>query len=174
MIYVKDFLHYKRRKDFKHRNIENIWIDLTNNHKSILFGFFYRPPNSDSNYFSDIEDPIALAVDSSGVSEIIITGDFSFNILNPQTAIKINMISTQFSFYQSINQPIHFTKNSSSLIDILLVNNKTHLILSRASDPFLSQEIGYHCPICGIFKFSKPKPISITRHIWNYDQGNYD
>ena len=50
------------------------------------------------------------------------------------------MICTQFSFYQSINQPIHFTENSS-FIDILLINNKTHLILSGVGDPFLSQEI---------------------------------
>ena len=55
----------------------NIWLELTNNHKHVLFGLFYSPPNSNSNYFSDIEDSIALAVDSPGISEIIITGDFN-------------------------------------------------------------------------------------------------
>ena len=58
MIYVKDFLHYKRQTDLEYRNFENIWIEITNSHKRILFGLFYRPPNSDSNYFSDIEDSI--------------------------------------------------------------------------------------------------------------------
>ena len=67
MIYVKDCLHYKRRVELESRNIESIWIELTNNHKRILFGLFYRPPNSDSNYFSDIEDSVALAVDSPGI-----------------------------------------------------------------------------------------------------------
>ncbi|MES9992837.1 MAG: reverse transcriptase domain-containing protein, partial [Candidatus Thiodiazotropha sp.] len=174
MIYVKDSLYYKRRADLEPRNIESIWIEISNSHKRILFGLFYRPPNSDSNYFSDIEDSIALAVDTAGSSEIIITGDFNLNILNPQTARKINFICTQFSFFQSINQPTHFTENSSSLLDILLVNDKNHLILSGVGDPFLSQEIRYHCPIYGIFKFSKPKFTSFTRHIWIYDQGNYD
>ncbi|MES9993745.1 MAG: hypothetical protein ABW098_17480, partial [Candidatus Thiodiazotropha sp.] len=117
---------------------------------------------------------IALAVDSPGISEIIITGDFNLNMLKPQTARKINLICTQFSFHQSINLPTHFTENSSSLIDILLVSNKTNLVLSGVGDPFLNQEVRYHCPIFGIFKFSKPKLISITRHIWNYDQGNYN
>ena len=174
MIYVKDCLHYKRREDLEPRNIESIWLELTNNHKHILFGLFYRPPNSNSNYFSDIEDSIALAVDSPGISEIIITGDFNLNLLNSQTAKKINSICSQFSFYQSITQPTHFTENSSSLIDILLVTNKTHLIVSGVGDPFLNQEIRYHCPIYGIFKFSKPKYASFTRHIWNYDKGNYE
>ena len=115
-----------------------------------------------------------MAVDSPGISEIIITGDFNLNLLNPQTARKINSICNQFSFYQSIIQPTHFTENSSSLIDILLVNNKNYLIVSGVGDPFLNQEIRYHCPIYGIFKFSKPKLISFTRHIWQYDQGNYE
>ena len=174
MIYVKDCLHYRRRADLESRNIESLWIELSNNHKRILFGLFYRPPNSDSNYFSSIEDSIALAVDSPGISEIIITGDFNLNVLSPLTARKIDSICTQFSFYQSIDQPTHFTENSSSLIDILLVNNKTHLIVSGVGDPFLNQEIRYHCPIYGIFRFSKPKFVSFTRHIWNYDQGNYE
>ena len=147
---------------------------MTNNHKRILFGLFYRPPNSDSNYLSDIEDSIALAVDSPGILDIIVTGDFNLNVLNPQTARKIDSVCTQFSLYQSICEPTHFTENSSSLIDILLVNNKTHLIVSRVSDPFSNQEIRYHCPIYGIFKFSKPKFVSFTRHIWHYDRGNYD
>ena len=123
------------------------------------------PPPPNSNYFSDIEDSLALAVDSPGISEIIITGDFNLNLLNPQTARKIGSVCTQFSFYQSIIQPTHFTEHSSSLIDILLVNNKNYLIVSEVGDPFLNQEIRYHCPIYGIFKFSKPKFISLTRHI---------
>ena len=141
MIYVKDCLHYKRRADLESRNIESIWIELTNNHKRVLFGVFYRPPNSDSNYFSDIEESVALAVDSPGILEIIITGDFNLNVLNPQIARKINSICTEFSFYQFISQPTHCSKNSSSLIDILLVNNKNYLIVSGVGDPFLNQEI---------------------------------
>ena len=56
----------------------------------------------------------------------------------------------------------------------LLVSNKEHLILSSVGDPFLTQEVRYHCPIYGIFKFSTPDLESYTRHIWYYEQGNYD
>ena len=38
----------------------------------------------------------------------------------------------------------------------------------------LCQEIRYHCPVFGILNFSKPKRKSFTRHIWRYDQGNYN
>ena len=134
---------------------------------------FYRPPSADANYNLDIENSLYLAVDTD-ISDIIVTGDFNLNVLNPQMSKKIDSLCTQFSVYQSINQPTHFTEHSSSLIDILLVNNKDQLIVSGVGDPFLNQDVRYHCPIYGIFKFSKPKIKTFTRHVWSYEQGDYD
>ena len=57
---------------------------------------------------------------------------------------------------------------------MLLVSNKDYLILSGVGYPFLNQEIRFHCPIYGIFKFSKPKVQTFMRHIWSYEQGDYD
>ncbi|MEW8547336.1 MAG: endonuclease/exonuclease/phosphatase family protein, partial [Candidatus Thiodiazotropha sp.] len=173
MLYVKEALYYKRRADLEIGGIESIWIELVNHHKHILFGLFYRPPNSDANYYANIENSISLAVDT-GITDILITGDFNLNLLNPQTARKIHSFCTIFSLYQSINQPTHFTENSSSLIDIVLVSNKDSLILSGVGEPFLNQELRYHCPVYGILKFSKPKQKTFTRHIWNYEKGNYN
>ena len=173
MLYVKETIFYKRREDLEIRGLENIWIELANNHKRNLFGIFYRPPNSDANYFSNIEDSLALAVDTA-ISDIIVTGDFNLNILSARTSRKIESLCLQFSFFQSIDQPTHFTENSSSLIDLLLVSNKDHLLLSGVGDPFLNQELRYHCPIYGIFKFSKPRVKTFLRHVWYYERGDFN
>ena len=135
MLYVKEGLPYKRRDDLVIRGIESIWIEVANRHRHILFGLFYRPPNSGINYYLDIENSLHLAVDTD-ISDIIITGDLNLNILSPLTSRKIEAFCSQFSLYQSINEPIHFTEHSSSLIDILLVSNKDHLILCGVGDPF--------------------------------------
>ena len=63
----------------------------------------------------------------------------------------------QISLNQSISQPTHFTEHSSSLIDIILVSNKENLILFGVADPFLNQDVRFHCPVYGVPKFSKPK-----------------
>ena len=110
----------------------------------------------------------------TGISDIIVTGDFNLNMLNIRTSRKIESLCIQFSLYQSIDQPTHFTENSSSLIDIVLVSNKDHLLLSGVDDPFLNQDLRYHCPIYGIFKFSKPKFKTFSRHVWYYEQGNFN
>ena len=173
ILYVKDFIFYKRRADLELRGIENIWIEIVIKHKHILFGLFYRPPSSDSVYFSTVEDSIHLAIDT-GISDIIVTGDFNYNILNTQSSRKVTSCCEQFSLTQMINEPTHYTETSSSLIDLVLVSNKAHVISSGVGDPFLCQEIRYHCPVFGILNFSKPKRKSFTRHIWRYDQGNYN
>ncbi|MCG7877683.1 MAG: endonuclease/exonuclease/phosphatase family protein [Candidatus Thiodiazotropha taylori] len=173
MIYVKEAIHYKRRYDLEIRDTENIWIELAINRKKILFGLFYRPPNSDAQHYYRIEDSLALATDT-GISNIIVTGDFNYNFLNSRTKRKIDSFCTQFSLHQVIYQPTHFTEHSSSLIDIILVNNKEQLILSGVGEPFLSQDTRYHCPVFGILKFAKPKSKVFEREIWNYNNGNYD
>ena len=173
ILYVKNNIHYTRRHDLELRGVESIWIELTLKHKHILFGVFYRPPYSEAVVFSAIEDSINLAVDSD-VNDIIITGDFNLNMQNVQSARKIISLCEQLSLVQSIEEPTHFTKTSSSLIDLLLVNNKEHLILSGVDDPFLHQDIRYHCPVFGIFNFRKPKCLSFKRRIWKYDDGNYE
>ena len=46
-------------------------------------------------YYSGIEDSIHLAIDS-GITDIIITGDFNFNMLNDQTSREIDTFCEQF------------------------------------------------------------------------------
>ena len=163
ILYVKNNIHYTRRHVLELRGVESIWIELTLKHKHILFGVFYRPPNSEAVVFSAIEDSINLAIDS-GVNDIIITGDFNLNMQNVQSARKITSLCEQLSLVHSIEEPTHFTETSSSLIDLL----------SGVGDPFLHQDIRYHCPVFGVFNFRKPKCLSFKRRIWKYDDGNYE
>ena len=163
IIYVKEDIYYKRRLDLEPRGTECIWIELILKNKHILFGLFYRPPNSDAIYFSAVEDSFHLAVDT-GIKDIIITGDFNFNMLSEQSSRKIKDLCRQFSLSQIISQPTHFTENSS-LIDLLLVNDNNHVITSGVGDPFLQQDLRYHCPVFGVFNFSKLKRKSYVRQI---------
>ena len=172
MLYVKEGIHYKRRKDLELRNIESIWIEVANSHKRVLVGLFYRPPESASAYLSNIEDSIGLAADT-GLTDIIITGDFNLDATTPNTLRKIESICSQFSMNQLIVEPTHYTERSSTIIDLFFVTKNDNVVLSGVGDPFLQQNIRYHCPIYVILKFAKPRKSSFERHIWYYDKGNY-
>ena len=76
--------------------------------------------------------------------------------------------------YQTITEPTHFTKHSSSLVDVVFISDNSNILYSGVAEPFLHQDIRYHCPIYGICKFSKNVRKSFTHCIWKYDEGNYD
>ena len=151
IIYVKDTLFYRRRNDLEPLGIECLWIEIIIKHKKLLFGLFYRASNSNANYYTSIEDSISLAVDT-GIKDIIIAGDFDFNMLSSNSSHKIKAICEQFSLNQVIEEPTHYTEHSSSLLDIILTNNNDHLVMSVVGDPFLQQDRRYHCPTYGILK----------------------
>ena len=171
--YVKQNIPLKRRTDLELNGIECIWIQITLKHKPVLIGTFYRPPNSDIVYTDMIQDSINLAIDT-GIKDIIITGDFNYNLLNHSSAKPIDSISQQYDLTQVITEPTHYTETSYSLIDLLLLNNKDSLIKAGVSEPFLDQNVRYHCPIYGVFKFRKPRFQSYERRIWSYERGDYD
>ena len=171
MIYIKDNIHYIRRHGLEIPGTECIWVEIVMNHKRLLFGLFYRPPDATNHTL--IEDSIHLAIDT-GMTDIVITGDFNYTMLSEPTRRKIISICQQFSLSQHITEPTHYTENSASLIDIIITSNSTNLYLTGVGVQFLSHFIRFHCSIFGILNFSKPKVKTFERQTWLYNQGNYD
>ena len=171
ILYVKNNLSYIRRQDLELNNLECIWVQIKScNKRNILYGVFYRPPNSDSVYISQIEDSIGLAIDSS-ISDVIITGDFNLNTMNQTQFRKVEALCNQFNMTQCIDEPTHFTENSHSTIDLLFVTNKNSILTTGVGEPFLDLSMRYHCPIFGVFNFLKPKVKNLKGIVWKYDQG---
>ena len=175
VVYVKESIPYSRRLDLELNGLECIWIELKLKHKKLLLGTFYRPPNALAVYTSLIEDSISLAM-NSGIKDVIVTGDLNYNCLNPlsSSARTIHSFCQEFGLVQTVEEPTHFTENSHSLIDLILVSNKDFVFRTGVAEPFLDQPVRYHCPIYGLFKFSKPKAKTYSRTVWKYDQGDYD
>ena len=138
-----------------------------------MVGTFYRPPESSSLVFTDIENSIGMAVDT-GISDIVILGDFNLNTLNERTAKKIKDLCKQCDLSQLINKPTNYTEVSSSIIDLIMVSNVNYVDLSGVGEPFLLQNIRFHCPVFCVFKYKRQTVKSFQRKIWLYEQGNYN
>ena len=173
LVYVKNDIPSKRRDDLELNNIECLWVEINVRNKKLLVGTFYRPQNSNALVFSNIENSSGMAVDT-GIADIIILGDFNINILNEQPARKITELCQQYNFSQLINEPTNYTESSSSIIDLIMVSNLQTVDISGVGEPFLSQDIRYHCPIFCIFKFKSHVVKPFRRKVWLYEQGNYD
>jgi hypothetical protein len=174
ILYIKDSIPCLRRPDLELNNLESIWVELKlPGRKNILLSVFYRPPNSDNIYNTLLESSIGLAVDTD-ISDIIIVGDFNMNTSIPSSQRKIASLCQQNNLTQLITEPTNFTEHSASTIDLLFVSKPDSVITSGVGEPFLDQNIRYHCPIFGIFRYSKPKSKIFPRIVWNYNRADFD
>ena len=122
-----------------------------------------RPPNSGSDYWDLIEQTFDNLCDSH-ITDLVILGDFNSDLLKPMHANRIKNLTNSYNLHQLIDEPTHYTENSSSLLDLAIVSKPENVVYSSVSPPFIPDLIGYHCPIQKPFK----------RHIWLYDKGDYN
>ena len=77
-------------------------------------------------------------------------------MINPQSEKKVLDICKQYNLHQLINEPTHFTETSSTIIYLILVSNVQSIEIFGVREPFLMQDIRYHCPIYTILYLKKP------------------
>ena len=115
-----------RRDDLEIRGLETVWVEVTLKGKLILVGGFYRPPNSNNAYLNLIAESFDRAC-NIGIDNIIITGDFNFNMLSNDER-KMKTLINQFNLEKVIS---HYV-NVSVLIKF---SQKTCVTLIIVSSP---------------------------------------
>ena len=113
IVYVKNGIFYKRREDLEIMGLECLWIEVINPRRQILFGLFYRAPNSDANYYNNIKDSVSLAVDT-GIKDIVILVTFILIIIIRFLDRKLIRFASNFNF-------TNLSLNQLTLLNILLV-----------------------------------------------------
>ena len=172
-IYIASGIPSCKRNDIIQGDIEGIWIEVSiQSHRFLLCGM-YRPPNSGSYYWDLIEQTFDNLCDSH-ITDLVILGDFNSDLLKPMHANRIQNLTNSYNLHQLIDEPTHYTENSSSLLDLTIVSKPENVVFSGVSSPFIPDLIRYHCPIIVTLKFRKPIQTPFKRHIWLYDKGGYN
>ena len=94
----------------------------------MLIGGFYRPPNSSNEYFNLITENVDRAYNTN-IADTTVTFDLNFNI-NSNNNKMVELIK-QYNLKQPITEVTHFTENSASLIDLILVRNNSSILTSE-------------------------------------------
>ena len=68
-----------------------------------------------------------------------------------------------YNLKQLIKEVTHFTENSSSLLDLILVRNSSTILTSCVVDSFVPDQIRFHCPTLVILKFLHPSTKPFKR-----------
>ena len=146
LIYVKQYLNYRRIPELELPIIEAIFIELQFSNGNILVGFIYRPPNNNLVNYSEwliIMDNLLDKINNT-YNKVILLGDFNIDLL-PTAVQKTSWINTFQSYYlnQLIDEPTRITSHSKTLLDHIYVFEDVNVSKSG----LLSWAISDHNPI---------------------------
>ena len=147
--YVRETIPCKRRPDLELRGLEAVWLEVQFKSKKVFVGGFYRPPNGTLGYMDLIKESTDRAYNTN-IVDIIITGDFNYNMISNDNN-RLKELNLEYNLNQLITDRTHFTEHSSSLIDLILLRNNDNILFSGVTDPFIPNQIKYHCPVVVLF-----------------------
>lgn len=112
-------------------NLELMYIKINPPHQKPIKVFLtYRPPSGNiPEALNSIKTVITKTVQRRGGEEILWLGDLNINILKSRSADTRKLLETGrlLNLDQKITEPTRVTKDSSSLIDIILYSISNHL-----------------------------------------------
>ena len=73
---MKENIYSEEKVELKQNGLESIWVKIHTKGVDILFGLFYRPPDSENYIWGHINHSIDLALNTS-IDRIVICGDFN-------------------------------------------------------------------------------------------------
>ena len=130
------------------KNLETLFIKITNLDKPMTLGVVYRPPSAESLEKSvDEFEKVLLSLPKEGVH---ITGDFNINLLekNSPALRKFEELTFSNCFTPTISIATHFKPGCNpSCIDNILTQAPENLLASGVLNTFVS----HHAPIFCIF-----------------------
>ena len=166
-IYIKQGLHSVPRSDLINGKFAAICVEIILKTHKFLFCGIYRPPNSGHPYWDLIETTFDN-LSNSGLEDIVVVGDLNNDMATQSSSTKIRNLISSYNFSQLIVEPTHYTKTSSSIIDLILVSKPENVIFSNVTSPFIPKLIRYQCPTVAYLKYRKPVCKTYKRHIWKH------
>ena len=134
-VYVKDNLSVIRRSDLEiDFSGECMWLEiLLPKAKGFLFGTFYLP-RSQSDFLDSFQEVLDCA--SADNKEMLITGDFNFDLLDtsrPKSIRDLKGIFSSFNLAQLIDKATRITKDSATLLDLFATNFPRNITLAKVT-----------------------------------------
>lgn len=161
----------------KNKNFEQIWVKITLQKISFIFGCVYRPPSFKFSDFVVNFDNVLTSI-MPLCDKICCGGDFNVDFMNfcsKETSEFASLIEN-LGLVQVISSPTRISDKTASLIDLLLLSNNLLLLNSDTLPaPHLSDHEFIFCEFKVLFENKKIKYTEIRdiKNI-NLQQFSYD
>lgn len=141
LVYLKKNINFKiieaSSNDIGTPETEFIFVEISIDHRKVLMGFFYNPPELDCSQV--IHDKLTCL--KYQYDHIYLMGDFNTNIINTLSEkVKRFCATLQCLSLSSLGRiPTHFHRTGASLIDMIITNDTGSVLrFNQIEVPFLS------------------------------------
>jgi hypothetical protein len=163
-LFISNSFSYIERVDLKKHaniNLEMLFVELKEpGLANKIVGVVYRPPDSNLDLFMSGFTCVLSSLTKSR-ADCVIVGDFNIDLLKWESHTRTNdFVDTLYShsMIPMITRPTRFSKNTSTLIDNILINKPNNAAISG----LLVTDISDHLPV---FYMSKTKPkLANSKH----------
>ena len=148
-LYIKDSFIYTRIDNLCQctKNLESLFISITNLAKPLTIGVLYRPPCGDTSEAIQEFDELMLKLPDKNV---ILLGDYNFNLFDPKTCSSFENSLYSNNMIPVISLPTHERPGCvPSLIDNIMINSTENLLAAG----ILESRVSHHSPIFCILDY---------------------
>lgn len=134
--------------------IEQLWISVSINNNSFVFGVCYRPPQMNVKLFTDeLEESLSICMQHG--EKIYCLGDVNIDFLKPDSPASQYFLPMLDSvgFQQIVDKATHISPHSSSLLDIILCSDSSTIVSVEVGGIDISDHEMIYC------KINSNKPI---------------
>ena len=149
-LYIKDNFTHTRIDNLCKctKNLESLFITITNLTNPITIGVLYRPPSGDKVASIEELEELFLRLPDKNV---ILLGDYNFNLLDPKSCTSFENSLFSNNMIPVISLPTHERPGSKpSLIDNIMINSTEKLLAAG----ILESKVSHHSPIFCILDYS--------------------
>ena len=162
-IYVKNNIKAKRIKIPSNLEVpENLWVELEFGKLKVAVGVMYKPPKIPYTIYANLIETFIKIY--SSYDHVVLLGDLNTDLSNPQSA-PAKFLNENFleplSLHQLITKPTRISKQSKTLIDLLIVNDPKNVPIADCVE--VGGVSDHHLIFC-IYSLKKPKfkPYTVT------------
>ena len=143
VIYFHDSIKHfiRRRQDLETDSVEALWIEIYQKKSASAYVCsLYRNPAFTSEWMDDFASMMEKIPDNS---DIILLGDFNYNLCNQQTDWLT--VTSMFGLSQMIKDHTRVTKKTQTLIDHIYTNNTDKVINANIIHSSISDHYAIFC-----------------------------
>lgn len=167
LILTKENIHVKRMNMLENDVDETIWVEISAKGQKFLLCNVYRPPGTDSEFYTRLNHSIGTSyLYSHG---LVICGDLNTDLLVRENNRLLDTMNL-FNLTNVIKKATRVTDQRRSLLDPILISDTLSYSFSDVFD--VPRSISDHDAAVVYLLCPHKESVAFKRHIWLYDKTN--